>query len=320
MDWFLHNLIADLPGPQFLIVYGVTIVTVLAGAAIWLRLYRSSSDDLPPLAVPESPDPHEVAYLRGGPNELIRLVVFDLLQRNYLKHELTSGLLGFGRKDTIVAARVRQERENLGSLERDVFDRFVTPRDAASLFRGDLPELIEERCQTLRERLIEDRLLSSSERQSAGIVAGLAGVAAVLGLGGYKLAVAIAKGHSNVGFLLLLTAVAVVGLFLICRNPRVTRRGKRYLDDLRTAYERVQARAAIDATRSDEPAPEMALMFAVFGMTALSTTRYAYFRDMFARGDTSGTSSWGSCGGGSCGGGGCGGGGCGGGGCGGCGG
>ena len=30
---------------------------------------------------PESPDPFEIAYLRGGQNEVTRLVVFDLLRR-----------------------------------------------------------------------------------------------------------------------------------------------------------------------------------------------------------------------------------------------
>src|SRR4029078_10245815 len=80
------NFIADMPGPTFLVFYAAVIVTVYF--VVWLVLrQRDSSHLLPPMAIPADPDPYEIAYLRGGENEVLRLIILELIQREYLKIE-----------------------------------------------------------------------------------------------------------------------------------------------------------------------------------------------------------------------------------------
>src|SRR5262245_38132446 len=84
MDWLLDNPVANMYGPKFLLLYvGLAVFTILA-----CRLAIRGSDptkNLPPLPVPSNPDPYEIAYLRGGENEVTRLIIFNLIQRKYLK-------------------------------------------------------------------------------------------------------------------------------------------------------------------------------------------------------------------------------------------
>ena len=76
-----HNPLADLSGPHFLLLYACVIV----GTLFWVALSRQgldpASEERPPL-VPAHPDPYEIAYLRGGENEVTRVTVFSLIQRD----------------------------------------------------------------------------------------------------------------------------------------------------------------------------------------------------------------------------------------------
>src|SRR5215471_20544778 len=103
MDVLLHNPIADLYGPHFLILYGAVGVVVLAGAYFWIASHDSTGE-LAPLPIPASPDPYEVAYLRGGVNELIRVGVFDLINRGFLERREEYGTMGLTKKTRIVRA------------------------------------------------------------------------------------------------------------------------------------------------------------------------------------------------------------------------
>src|SRR5689334_16356723 len=84
MPWWLHNPIADLPGPAFLALYGAAIAAAIAGVVAAIRRADPTSAFDPP-EVPAHPDPYEVAYLRGGANEVIRTAVFSLVQQGSLE-------------------------------------------------------------------------------------------------------------------------------------------------------------------------------------------------------------------------------------------
>jgi uncharacterized protein (TIGR04222 family) len=317
MDLLLNNPIADLYGPYFLIVYALFVAGVLVGVRFWIAGHDATGE-LDPLPIPADPDPYEIAFLRGGVNELIRVVVFDLLQRGFLEHREERGTFGLTRKNKIAQAEPVPSRFDLTPIETRVLDHFVVPREAADVFKLGLPESLELECADYDRRLEDARLSRPREQKSAAIAALLFGGALILGLGGYKFIVALWKGHTNVAFLAIMGIASLAALGFLCRNRRVSRRGQRYLDDLRRAFERIKTRAAIDSAKTDGPSSELVLVCSLFGVSALASTPYAYYRDMFVRGGTCGAGVGSGCGGG-CGGGGCGGGGCGGG-CGGCGG
>ena len=57
---------------------------------------RTGNLDVPP--VPESPDPYRIAYLRGGENEVLRLMLFDLVRRGHLEMTETKRLASIDRR------------------------------------------------------------------------------------------------------------------------------------------------------------------------------------------------------------------------------
>jgi uncharacterized protein (TIGR04222 family) len=311
MNWWLHNLIADMPGPTFLIVFVSFVVAIVIVAAVAIR--RSDhTRGLEPPPIPKKPNPLEIAYLRGGANEVARLLVFDLVRRGYLE------VHGEGAQARIERAENQPAAPLVEPLERNVLGYFSTSRDAQAMFRpGGLASQVEEWCEHIRWSLYEEELLSPSERYRFALGAALIGALLILSLGGYKLSVALAKGRTNVIGLIVLSVLGLLALAIACCVPRLSSRGRAYLANLKSAFEGL--RSGIEETRTTKADSTAVLIPAVFGMAALSGTSYAFVADLFRRASATG----GGCGGASCGSGGCGGGGgggCGGGGCGGCGG
>ena len=88
MNWFLHNSIADLYGPYFLLFYAGTIVTLVVACYRSVRgVDRTIELELPKIT--SKVDPYEVAYLRGGENEVARVAIASLIQRGLL--QITAG-------------------------------------------------------------------------------------------------------------------------------------------------------------------------------------------------------------------------------------
>jgi hypothetical protein len=67
MNWRLHNLIADMPGSEFLWLYGCVAALVLV-TCWWKMQQEDTTASLPSPPIPTQPDPYEIAYLCGGEN------------------------------------------------------------------------------------------------------------------------------------------------------------------------------------------------------------------------------------------------------------
>ena len=131
-----------------------------------------------------------------------------------------------------------------------------------------------------------------------------------------KIALALSRGHSNVGFLLLEAAVFCLFACRLTIRHR-TPAGDRALDYLKHTFEAVRNRTK----PLEHPDPlDVAVVAAVFGLAALPAAPYANVEVLQPRKDNGGWFGGGDSGGGDGGGGGGGGGGGCGGGCGGCGG
>jgi uncharacterized protein (TIGR04222 family) len=310
MSFLSANFIADMYGPTFLAFYALVILAVI-GAARWRvwssdRTHEEQGDNFP-----DPPDPIDVALLRGDVTEVLRLTVVELVHRGYLRVR-DSRFLGIRTGEKISHAANPPDAQHLSPLQRAVFDRFHLPTAAADLFDdGSLQEYVRSRCLEAERRLQDHRLITPAEVKRTALKTAVFASMVVLGLGGYKLAVALAKGKSNVGFLIGMAIVGVVLVALASTAPRISRRGKAYLARLRDRY----ARLKHGISSLNQPVDDSALVFAValFGLPALEGTPYQGLVSTFRK--TSSESSGGAgCGGGGGGGGGCGGG------CGGCGG
>lgn len=314
MNWLFENPLSELQGPIFLPLYAGVIGLILVEAR-WRVGRADRSREFAPEPIPTKPDPIEIAYLRGGPNEVTRLLIFDLIRRGFLEIVATPQRFTKSVETTVQQATGHPEVSRLSPDEALAFEYFNRPKKPAEFFQATgLAKQLADGFEPMAAELRVEGLISSREQVDAAWKAWLTGALMILAFGGFKLSVALAKGRTNVLFLLVLAAVGLVALAIACKVPRLTRRGKVYLTDLRIAFAGLKPRVAEPA----DPAsldPALILVPAVFGVAALTGTPYAYAPNLFR----SATDSSGGCGGaiGSCGGGGCG---CGGGGCGGCGG
>jgi uncharacterized protein (TIGR04222 family) len=284
----------DLRGPEFLLFYLVLGTCVLA--ALYCLRYAGASD--PPQV--NLSDPYLIAFLRGGQNEALRVATISLIDRGLLE---TSGT-------RVASARDKSAAELRVPIEKRLFAHFETPADVASLFEPGVcgNEITAYESELTRLDLIpgEDSgwLLNAPRMLATALLWGVALV---------KILVALARGRSNIGFLIILATAFGVAAWRLGR-PRITRRGIAMLSSLRKLFSGLKDRAPL--LRPSETADEVLLLAAVFGVGAVPGTVFPV-RTLFPRASSFPTSSCGSACGSSCGGG-CGGGGCGGG-CGGCG-
>ena len=284
MNWLLHNPLADMSGPEFLVFF----VLFVAGIALAVRLQSSAADRSASLPAPQvggELDPYEVAYLRGGTNEVLRFAVFDLTRRGVLK---------------ILPAASKKERPLIAQggrgggdseLERRVVAFFAEAKEAGSLFDSDVPKWAAPSCDQLyAPKLLREQYLSTPEMRANRKRTLGYGFLLIALLAAYRLWEALVRGHHNI-IILIAMAVIVFAFFLawIGRSPRLTQRGRTYLQRLRSVY-RPQLQLAGAAPSGLIALP---IMVAATGMSALAGTEYESMNRMFAK-----QSSSGSCGGG----------------------
>jgi uncharacterized protein (TIGR04222 family) len=331
--------VEPMDGPAFLLFYAA-VAAVLLGLCRWRN--RATPRRLTPLReLPAEPDPYEVAWLRGGGTEIVRLAVYDLLRCSYLAIESASAAIGGTRR----VARIAEPSPEaaISPFARMTWAACAVPMPAWKLLQGTLPKRIDERCRALRTRFEEQGLVIRPAQRVQGILTTLAAVAMLLVLGIWRIQDSLAHGHHNVLFLVVLVVISVAVALLAAMPPaRLTSHGRAYLaglvagrpDARATASARADAAAGEPVSAGMTVAPAL-LGVALLGFPALAGTDYAVMDQLFPRakapsdgsscstGSSCGTSS--SCGsgssggsdgggGGSDGGGGCGGGGCGGGG------
>lgn len=298
----------NLAGPSFLAFYALFAATVLIAYALWLRALgapsgRDGSVTLDALTA----DPYRIACLRAGPDEAVKLAVVNLIDRDLLTHAKGTGWRATLKGDP--------------GLQRRSLDRVVLGQCKAAPLSAD--EILADRTVQKAAAEIEadlqakGLLFTTAQRARRhavrrGVILLLAGVA------GLRIIQALFNGQHNIGFLILLAAVACI--MPVLTQGRFTRQGRRALDSVTALMARLKGRA--DRLVPGGATNEVVLYAAVFGLYALPATTFAYVEQTFPRPrDTSGSGSSGSDssssssdGGSSCGGGGGGCGGCGGGG------
>jgi uncharacterized protein (TIGR04222 family) len=294
-----------LPGPEFLNVFGVLVIIVLGAAALVIH-FADHTDPSPP-PVPQTPDPIEVAFLQGGVNQVIRTIVYDLVQRGYA---------ALGKDDRILPTSHTPQPGELDALETRVLETIRSKPKAHQLFanvtqRQELLRLLEP----VRARLAAQDLLKPDSVKVWRRRAQIVGTLALAAFAGAKIYVALTTGHSNVAYLVFLCIAAILCLFALAyamTRSHASRRGRAYLDAMALAYRpRLDhAVATLDATGGARAFDGAALfLIGLYGFSVLKGTPEAAFAEHFKR--ASGEGGGGSCGsscGGSCGdGGGCGG-------------
>jgi uncharacterized protein (TIGR04222 family) len=295
-------------GLNFLVFYGLLVVGSVVGL-YYLRSRLDQSDRLSIPSIPVSIDPFETAYLRGGPNELARTVLFSLRQKGAVT------LYG-ERKATRIRPAPRETAGTLSEVEEQALNWLGGGRDAKETFRGDstLVHALARYGDAYRRSLEKRQLLIDSDQAAKLRTTRVFVILAIVGLGLLGLFLE-NPGSQLIGSLGLLGSA---GAYVAGRIHRVSKLGKRYLERLRIAFDRVGGQIT-DRTAGDP----LLVAVGVFGSVALAGTSYVDFSNVYGRGkrerDGAASAGCGGCGsacssccscsgGGSCGGGGCGGG------------
>jgi uncharacterized protein (TIGR04222 family) len=305
----LQNLpFMDLPGPKFLDVFGALAIMVFAGTFLAIYLADRTDRRRPP-PVPQTPDAMEIAFLKGGVNQVIRTIVYDLVQRGYAT---------LAPDDRIGYTAKKPAPGELNALEARVLESIQATPKAHELFanRTARAELLAA-LKPVRARLAAEELVKPDRVKRARTFAQAIGVSLLVGFAGLKIYVAETTGHPNVWYLVFLCGAAVAGLFVLAyvmTRHHASRRGRAWLDAMALAW-----RPRLDEALREVGAPgpvkafEGASLFLIglYGFSVLKGTPEAAFANHFKRASGDGGGSCGSSCGGSCGsgdgGGGCGG-------------
>ena len=230
MDWLFANPVADLSGPAFLLVYALIAIGIVVASRMQIAAADTSGKGPPP-AVSVERDPYEVAYLRGGGNELLRFTVFDLVR---------AGILRIGdppkpNKPPNQLAATGLASGALSTLGQQVVAFYQIPHTGNELFASPLPAAAKVSGAAFDARLGNERLLAGPEVRAAAARVRLYGSFALIALALYRLANAFVKHHNNVVLLIVEAVVALVVLTYATNPPRLSRYGRSYLDRLATA-------------------------------------------------------------------------------------
>jgi uncharacterized protein (TIGR04222 family) len=302
MDWWLSNPLAEMRGPEFLMFYGVFAALVVIFAYFFIDMQDMTGAMTPP-PTPADIDAYELAYLRGGVNEVIRTAIYSLKQQRLVEIIEKGGLRATG------------ERAGLRAIT-DIEDRVLAairpaPTIAALFKDKNLKSNIEAACERYRRRLSAQQLLAPPEKRRAGHYALAVGLGLLVALAAYKLGLAIQHHRSNVGLLCVEAGGAcMILLFLFTKTTSATasKRGKAFLAQTQLAYAPAASSAFNTRTAALSAGTGSALfMVGLFGFSILNGTSDAALAQEFARASQSGGDGGGGCGGGDGGGGGCGG-------------
>jgi uncharacterized protein (TIGR04222 family) len=300
----------DLRGPEFLaffIAWSLGVLAILAIVrALWQRLAPTPGTPLwAPGIYPGERDAYAIALLRDGPAEVANALLGGLVSAGYLT--VDGRHLRLAEPPPAGAPRLSPlEEEAL----RAVFPSggpAVTAQEAGKQARRAVERHIGEMQADLERQGLAP---PESQRWVYAIFLWTA-FAAIPGLGLVKLLVALARGHSNVGFLLVLMILSVLASFYLLGAPPRTMAGQRYLAWLQESH---RGLVQMIGQGRQTGAGEQVLAAGIYGLDVLPG-----FEPLLVAlkppqtSSASGCSAGSGCGGGSsCGGGGCGGGGCGG--------
>ena len=289
-------------GPEFLLLYAVVAMALLLWQ--WIRGQQREADvSAKASRRPNLNDPYELAFLRGGKNELLRVATVSLIEKKLLAVDLA-------RKEPNVHT-VHQGLADSTSNPVNAFllHYYTTPKPAYQLLKATPTAHMTGLFDLYQRNLEKSGLLRNEDIRNGRASDTAVTVVCLLTLAGLKLAVAISGGHRNVGFLIMLAIAATIAACLIGFTGRLTTAGQKSVEDMRVLCESLQHKSGLSPM-------DVTMLAAVFGIAALPAVGRPYGPKLYPQASSSSSGCGSSSDSGGGGGGGCGGGG---GGCGGCG-
>lgn len=253
---------------SFYVVFGVAII--VAAYLYWHT--RTMRADVPVLT-----NPYEIAYLRGGPSEAIRVAVIGLIERGVLTAD----------ERQVVRAYDGCEPAIADPFERKIAEWFDIRGTAETAANSDY---LKELLQPIRERLEPEGLIVNEELSAVrnwliGAVLSSLWIVSMT-----KIAIALGRGKHNVLFLIVLTVIATIIAMTALYSGDRTAAGDIALRRLRVFH---LAKLGLNPSGN-----EILLYAAVFGASAAPLLANPYQRPPGESGSSGGCGGGDGCGGG----------------------
>ncbi len=302
MEILFDNPLATMYGPYFLIFFGFLIFF----AVIILAFVKSQFDKTNHFTIPSIPsniDPYEIAYLRGGTNEVARSVIFSLLQKGFIEIDNIA-------TPAVIRKTLNQpNRIVLDQIELTALGWLGASREPKELFGSyGLVGQLETYGRNYQGQLEQQQLLTGDEDHAALAPAKWSVYLLILVFGGYKTIAAILHGNYNIILLIIFTIAGLLIAREVSKLPRITKLGKSYLDRLQTAFDTLKYTSQRAYIQSNEPrvVPQTAfggvdpllLSVGVFGSGILAGTVFDGYNNAFQRAQNASVAGGSSCSGG----------------------
>ncbi len=266
----------DLAGGQFLVFYLVTGILTVLIIKSKMKL-EEANWQIPKLNLI---DPYEIAFLRGGSKEALRIVVISLIDR---------GLIIVSDKNlkTKSPAAIDSVRR---PIEKAVLKYFSSGLPALDMYKDPHLEIV---CLDYQNALKKQQLVATGQVYASRRPLLFIGLAVLVGVAGVKILIALQRGRHNIGFLIALAIAFSVYLFVQYGSER-TGLGDRVLEDLKVLFKSLKDRA--NSIRPGGATNEPALLAAVYGVSALSASSFPYVEKLFPQASKNSQNSNYSCG------------------------
>jgi uncharacterized protein (TIGR04222 family) len=239
----------NLPGPEFLLIYFCFSLVVIIANVVLRR--RAESGAAPKI---DLDDPYLIAYLRGGEDEVLRVMVISLIDRGILV------------LDDHLIRRADQVADNLikHPIEHEALKKFGASGEsslvleAASILNDNelKSSLWSYRYKLERAGLMPDGAVRSDRLRRLSLALLVLGVAGVI-----KITIGISLGRP-VGFLVVMMIIAMAAAAL-SSFPRLTCRGDTTLADITSLYAGLRTR--INSMNPSSATEELAMFAASSG-------------------------------------------------------
>jgi uncharacterized protein (TIGR04222 family) len=241
----------NLAGLEFLLFYLILCSVVIVALVRFRRTAESG-------AIPKTSlsDPYLIAYLRGGKNETLRVAMLSLIDRK---------LLTVNNQTVQTAENVSPNMVSI-PLEQGMLTLFAKASSASSIY---LSPTLESACLRYENRLKQDGLLPDDQTkvkrfQRLVMVSGI-----ILGVGFARIVQSLVTGHYNLSYLIMMMVVAVI-IARAYYSPRLTQRGKDFLEDIQTLYAHLK-NTTENPQHGSASTDSMILTAAVYGIGAITT-------------------------------------------------
>jgi uncharacterized protein (TIGR04222 family) len=221
-------------------------------------------------------DPFELAYLRGGSRELLKLYLFELIQKGYLI--VTEKKRWFGTDRWLVVAPDLPPLKELTEIGHDLLSWFSNPQTASNIFSHAFPEGLKAYCARYRTNLLERGILTGwlvPENKFSNYWP-------YIGFAGFGLLIFANHGGElnlpSFAFVAYIVTMILFGLVLSWFfDIRLTASGNQYLKRLENQFDHL--RDQLKTARHGVSEPEHLIAIAVFGTGILAGSSYDAFAE-----------------------------------------